>query len=1295
MLENLRVLQANLNKSMTATESTLQLAIELKANIIAVQEPWLAPTTNDNYAQARSTTHQAFFQILPTADPSTRPRVMFYISRTLAAEIYPLESFQKDPDAIAIVVKGDNYQINLINLYNQTNAEGTKTIPRVLLETQLPPSSVLVLDCNEHHPLWDPLSPTTSQGAQQFADWIESQDLELLNTPGVGTFFRPHLAREPVLDLSLVTPDLARKATDWQVTTETGSDHYGVLFSIQTSSNNQIDNPANQLRFNTAKANWPAFNKELERAINNNSTLQQMNNLGDPRKADSKRILLKEDNELTKQLEDIGLAITQVIQSAANEAIPRAKLGPKPKAWWNEELTKLRKDTTRHRRIYKESIDATGIQDAYIQKRDFLLARNKYSSAIKEAKRKHWNAFLEQEDPKSIYKAMAYTRDSKVDRIPPILGETTFSRKCQAFRTALFPPPPTTEAPAFASYQESNWDWPPLSIAELERACSSKVKSSTPGPDTITQDIITAAYKAQPQVLYKAFSILFNYGYHPTCWKQATGAILKKPSKPDYSIPKAYRVITLLSCLGKVAERITANRLSNLAETTHLLHPTQIGGRLQKSAIDAALLLVDQIQHQKQRGRITSTIFLDVKGAFDHVSHNQFLQTMKKLGLPVSLIAWTKSFLRKGTLRLSFDNRTEEFSEIIAGIPQGSPVSPIFFLIYIRDLFPRLQSFNLSYIDDLSLSTSSTSMKKNVKVLERQIAVLFQRGKELAIRFDIAKTELIYFSAKAERKERTVQLPDSTTVTPKDNVKWLGIYLDNRLSFKEHIATKTSQARQAFSRLNRLANSERGLSPQATRQLYLACVTSVADYGSPIYWKAQSYAISMLQPLHNIVCRKILGAFRTSPALPTSIEAGLTTPAIRLNTATRKYALRATQLATTHPIPNAIARLRSTNLHIQKNPGQYRQLATIANAIPALDEPVEKIIPHRFRPWDDLNYTVVVSKKTKEEEAVAHAAYIKSRSKDNFTTIYSDASQLQGGIGIGVGLAAYNAAQQEIHSRKTNIGPFQLVYNGELEGIAQAFEYAATIAEKDQEINIFADNQAAIYRLQSLSNKPGQYWLLRCLKAAKSIRTKKATVHLRWAPGHTNVKGNERADALAKEAAKDGQLISETTSHAYLGTEIKRIQTTEQRKEYEMYKTRTESTTSTSRTSYAKTYPLTLTTTIKTPRELPREITSAFYSIKLGHGYFNSYLERFQKRDSNLCSCHKVQTPEHLLLECPRYKTERKQLKQTIQHRPITLRLLLHTRAGIEATIAFITSTRVGTRNWYLGQTTSEQTVAT
>ncbi|KAF7564345.1 uncharacterized protein PtrM4_152490 [Pyrenophora tritici-repentis] len=739
---------------------------------------------------------------------------------------------------------------------------------------------------------------------------------------------------------------------------------------------------------------------------------------------------------------------------------------------------------------------------------------------------------------------MAYTKDNKVERIPPIQGETSFDKKCQAFRNTLFPPPPITEAPTFTNYQEKRWDWPALSTTELERACSSQVKSSTPGPDAITQDIITAAYKAQPQTMFRAFSLLFNYGYHPKCWKQATGAVLKKASKPDYSIPKAYRVITLLSCLGKINERITASRLSNLAEITELLHPTQIG-------------------HQKQKGQITSTIFLDVKGAFDHVSHNQFLRTLKKLGLPISLIAWTKSFFSNRSLRLSFDNKTQEFSEIIAGIPQGSPVSPIFFLIYTRDLFPGLQSFNLSYIDDLSLSTSSTSLKKNVKILEQQVRLLSHRGKNLAIMFDIAKTELIHFTAKKERKERSLQLPDNTIVEPKDTIKWLGIHIDNRLSFKEHIAT-------------------RRLSPKAVRQLYLACVTSVADYGSQIYWKNQSYATSLLQSLHNLACYCI--------------------------------------------------------------------------------------------------------KKEQKEEAIAHTDYILSRSGDNFTAIYSDASQHDKGIGIGVGVVAYSSTHEETFSQKTNIGCSQLVYNGELEGIAQAFEHAATVAQEGQEIYVYADNQAAIHRLNNLSDNPGQQWLLRCIRAAKRITTKKASIHLQWAPGHNDVKGNEKADTLAKEAAKERPTTSTTASLAYLGTEINK--NTKNRTTdgvQEVYRQAHQK-----QKLLLKDLQAQHTYNNQSPEGTPREISSAFYSLKLGHGYFNSYLKRFNKRDCNLCICYKPQTPQHLLLDCKQYKTHRNTLKEAIPHRPITLPLLLQTKTGIKATLAFIASTRIGTRKWHLGQTTEQ-----
>jgi nicotinic acid phosphoribosyltransferase len=191
-------------------------------------------------------------------------------------------------------------------------------------------------------------------------------------------------------------------------------------------------------------------------------------------------------------------------------------------------------------------------------------------------------------------------------------------------------------------------------------------------------------------------------------------------------------------------------------------------------------------------------------------------------------------------LRLSFDGQTEEFSTIDTGIPQGSPISPILFLIYIRDLFPSTAVKILSYIDDIALTISSTSLKKNIKILEREVTKIHQLGAVNAIQFDLDKTELIHFINSAEAKTTTLRLPNGETIQPKEIVRWLGIWFDSGLTFKQHIAIRVSQARSAFYRMNRLANTERGLSPFSMRQLYQACVTSIADYGSIDWWKGQT-----------------------------------------------------------------------------------------------------------------------------------------------------------------------------------------------------------------------------------------------------------------------------------------------------------------------------------------------------------------------------------------------------------------------------------------------------------------------
>ncbi|KAJ8069556.1 hypothetical protein OCU04_003206 [Sclerotinia nivalis] len=158
-------------------------------------------------------------------------------------------------------------------------------------------------------------------------------------------------------------------------------------------------------------------------------------------------------------------------------------------------------------------------------KKIYQSARNHYFQAIKTAKKNHWNEFLEKEDTQTIFKAMLYTKNLQIERIPNIRSnsfqfENSFEGKCLAFRFVLFPPPPSTTAPKWEEYKQSKkWDWPKLTENELFNTCSTKIKEKNPGPNGITQKIIIRTYKAIPKAFFTFFNNLINLGYHPSCWK--------------------------------------------------------------------------------------------------------------------------------------------------------------------------------------------------------------------------------------------------------------------------------------------------------------------------------------------------------------------------------------------------------------------------------------------------------------------------------------------------------------------------------------------------------------------------------------------------------------------------------------------------------------------------------------------------------------------------------------------------------------------------------------------------------
>ena len=173
-----------------------------------------------------------------------------------------------------------------------------------------------------------------------------------------------------------------------------------------------------------------------------------------------------------------------------------------------------------------------------------------------------------------------------------------------------------------------------------------------------------------------------------------------------------------------------ATRLSYLRATISLLDSGQIEGRKQMAVVDAVLSLTHNIQKAFNNKEILSCLLLDVKGAFDHVSTVQLLRILRNLRVDSRIIRWVQYFMNDRRLCLAFDGQRQESQKVTTGIPQGSPISPILFLIYIRGLFPKIKasfsnSTSLSFIDDIALYVSGKNIQENCRTLEQLAEVAF------------------------------------------------------------------------------------------------------------------------------------------------------------------------------------------------------------------------------------------------------------------------------------------------------------------------------------------------------------------------------------------------------------------------------------------------------------------------------------------------------------------------------------------------------------------------------------------
>jgi ribonuclease HI len=445
--------------------------------------------------------------------------------------------------------------------------------------------------------------------------------------------------------------------------------------------------------------------------------------------------------------------------------------------------------------------------------------------------------------------------------------------------------------------------------------------------------------------------------------------------------------------------------------------------------------------------------------------------------------------------------------------------------------------------------------------------------------------------------------------------------------------------------------------------------------------------------------RKIAGAFKTTPIAALEAELGLPPTDLRFDRMRRNYAIRLFTLPPNHPIlelcpdtfPNTLENEREnptseryTPWH-ERNPHKPQYQSRLTNILSSINKHIqpqsiiEEIDVTAAAPWDDTSYIDIhIPTEPKDIAAKNHTnKHLSTHANAQHLCFYTDGSLLEGKAGAGIHASQAN---ETIHESKYYLGTETEVFDAEIYGMMKATETAIRLTRDEHitDIWIFCDNQSAVRRMRDKRPLPGQEYILKTHHNAEILSNRNIKLHIHWVPGHVNVKGNERADILAKQGTEGKrQPRDSNTSITHLRRKNKEQQLQDWTKRWPTL-------------NRGRQYHGRPATNIHPLlRNHPsRKLVSTVIQLRTGHGYTRQYLTRIPSSDisSATCPCgYRKQTPEHLLLNCKYYKTQRKTLKSKMNPLPALWQTAMHTSRGLAATLPYLEDTGVGTRTWMLG----------
>ena len=305
------------------------------------------------------------------------------------------------------------------------------------------------------------------------------------------------------------------------------------------------------------------------------------------------------------------------------------------------------------------------------------------------------------------------------------------------------------------------------------------------GPNSVNNRILRELSTELSLPLCDIFNTSLRTSVFPEPWKEAFVTPIFKSG--DSSNPANYRPISLLSTLGKVFERIVFKHTFNFLHTHQILSPLQSGFVPGDSTINQLTFLYNFFSETIDSGKEVRAIFCDISKAFDRVWHKGLLFKLTNIGIRGSLLSWFESYLTNRKQKVVIPNAESNWSHINAGVPQGSILGPLLFLIFINDIVKDIHANIRLFADDTSLYVVVDNPVNAAAILNSDLERINKWAKTWLVCFNPKKTESMIISRKTNTTQHPPVYMDNVAISEVTKHKHLGLYFTKDLKWGTHI----------------------------------------------------------------------------------------------------------------------------------------------------------------------------------------------------------------------------------------------------------------------------------------------------------------------------------------------------------------------------------------------------------------------------------------------------------------------------------------------------------------------------